>query len=81
MAVHLGKHERTLLAFWVLPMSLIPYPAALIIQGVLFRDASAGLSVSAGDPSPDFPSWFRQECDLLRPGRRWLHSRSTRNAS
>ena len=39
MAVHFGKHERTLLAFSVLPMSLIPFSATLIIQGVLLGDA------------------------------------------
>ena len=33
--------------------ALTPSTATLIIQGVLFRDASAGLSMSAGDPSPD----------------------------
>ena len=39
MAVHFGKHERTLLAFPVLPMSLIPFVTTLIIQGVLLGDA------------------------------------------
>ena len=39
MAVHLGKHERALLAFSVLPMSLIPSPTTLIIQGVLLGGA------------------------------------------
>ena len=47
VAVHLGKHERVLLAFSVLPMSLIPSPSPTrIIQGVLLGDAPAGLSVA-----------------------------------
>ena len=45
MVVHLGKHERALLAFSVLPMSLIPSSTTLLVQGVLLRDAPAGLSV------------------------------------
>ena len=48
---HLGKHERELLAFLVLPMSLIPSLSPPDYPGRLLRDAPAVRLVSSGDPS------------------------------
>ena len=53
VAVHLGKREHTLLAFSVLPMSLIHYPD---FPGCYVQGCSAGLRLPAGDPSSGFLS-------------------------
>ncbi len=48
--MHLGKHERELLAFSVLPMFLIPSLSLPWLSRALLRDAPAVLLVFSGDP-------------------------------
>ena len=75
VAVHLGKHERVLLAFSVLLMTLtLPLPRPCC-PGRSVGDALAGLSVPAGDPARFSELALAKSCDLLDQVECWVSAK------
>ena len=60
-----GKHERVLLAFSVLFMTLLFPSPAHVVQGVLLGMLLLASRLPAGDPGQVFRVDSCQECDLF----------------
>ena len=80
-SVPFGKHERVLLAFSVLLMTLLFPSPAHVVQGVLLGMLLLASRLPAGDPARFSELLFAKSCDLLDQVKCWIRLRSWRSCS